>query len=215
MAKYFNFFPKTYYLSESETSADILTKITTRFAYEQTFKENTSVFYEYDIKDSDTPEGIAYKMYGSSERHWMILLLNDIMNPVYDWPLDQREIIKFVDSKYSANANTSNGQTGLSWSKSNIKDYLKIVTKTDIRTNTIQVDKYVIDANTYANVIVDSITTTLSDNAQVRIDTSKQTISYYDYEIEANEAKRTIKILKPEFAPAVEEEFRKVITNAT
>jgi hypothetical protein len=105
MAKYFNFFPKTYYLSDTGTSADILTKITARFSYESSFKENTAVFYEYDIKDSDTPEGIAYKMYGSSERHWMVMLLNDIVNPLYDWPLDQREIVKYIDSKYSANGN--------------------------------------------------------------------------------------------------------------
>ena len=34
--------------------------------------------------------------------------------------------------------------------------------------------------------------------------------AYYDYEIEQNEAKRTIKLLKPEFVSSIEEELRNV-----
>ena len=211
MAKYFNFFPKTYYLNDTETSANILTNIISRFSFEQSFKDNTSVFYNYEVKDSDTPESIAYKIYGSSERHWIVLMLNDIVNPMYDWPLDQREIIKFINSKYTPNANTANGQTGLVWAQASTKDYIKVITKTDIKSNTITIDKYFIDANTYANVVPSIETITLSDGASVKLQTSKETKSYYTHEIEANEKKRTIKLLKPEFAPAVEEEFRRVI----
>lgn len=212
MAKYFTFFPKTYYLNDNETNASILTNIISRFSFEQSFKENTSVFYTYEIKDSDTPEGIAYKLYGSSERHWMVLLLNDIMNPMYDWPLDQREIIKLINSKYQSSANSANGQTGLAWAQSSVKDYIKVLTKTEIKTNTITVDKFVVDANTYANIVPEIVTTTLSDGASVKIATTKETETYYQYEIKVNDEKRNIKILKPEFAPAVEEEFRRVIS---
>ena len=42
--------------------------------------------------------------------------------------------------------------------------------------------------------------------------TTKETETYYQYEIKVNDEKRNIKILKPEFAPAVEEEFRRVIS---
>lgn len=215
MAKYFNFFPKTYYLDDSGTGSTILTKITSRFAYESSFKENTSVFYKYTIKDSDTPEGIAYKMYGSSERHWMILMLNDIIDPLHDWPLNYDKFTKFVNSKYTANANTANGQTGLSWSQSNIKEYYKIITHTHPRSDTISVNEYLIDANTYANVTNDLVTTTLSDGAVVTITTTKKTKTYYEYESDLNEPKRLIKILKPEFAPEVEAEFRRVMRNVT
>jgi hypothetical protein len=40
---------------------------------------------------------------------------------------------------------------------------------------------------------------------------SKENKSYYVYETENNDSKRTIKLLKQEFIPAVEEEFRRVI----
>ena len=40
---------------------------------------------------------------------------------------------------------------------------------------------------------------------------SKETRSYYDYEIEENENKREINLLKSEFIPEVEKEFKRVI----
>lgn len=213
MAKYFTLFPKTYYLANDDVLV-YLTKLNTRFAFEETFKENTSLYYNYSVTDADTPESIAYKLYGSPERHWMVLLLNDIVDPMYDWPLNQRSLIKYIESKYSANANTANGQTGIEWSQANTKEYYKVLTKTDILSNTVVIEKFQVDANTYANVTVETALTTLADGSQVSLVTSKETKTYYDYEIQVNEAKRTIKILKPEFASAVDEEFNKVIRDA-
>jgi hypothetical protein len=40
---------------------------------------------------------------------------------------------------------------------------------------------------------------------------TKETQSYYQYEVDLNETKRDIKLLKPEFVSAVEKEFKKVI----
>ena len=213
MAKFFTLFPKTYY-SANDNNLVYLTKLNTRFAFEKTFKENTSLYYNYSVTDADTPESIAYKLYGSPERHWMVLLLNDIVDPMYDWPLDQRSLIKYIESKYSANANTTIGQTGIEWSQANTKEYYKVLTKTDILSNTVVIEKFQVDANTYANVTVETALTTLADGSQVSLVTSKETKTYYDYEIQANEAKRTIKILKSEFASAVDEEFNKVIRDA-
>jgi hypothetical protein len=51
----------------------------------------------------------------------------------------------------------------------------------------------------------------LKDGNTIRIQVSKETQSYYDYEMELNESKRKIKLLKPEFVNSVEEEFRRVI----
>ena len=53
---------------------------------------------------------------------------------------------------------------------------------------------------------------TLDDGNPITITTTKETKSYYDYEVEENEAKRTIKLLKPEFVSSIEEEI-KIIFN--
>jgi hypothetical protein len=215
MARYFNFFPKTLYVKPNESAAaDLLTNITSRFGFEQSFKENTSVFYEYEVRDGDTPEIIANKIYGDSEKHWVILSLNDIVDPNYDWPLEQRTLVRFIDEKYTANADTANGQSGIVWAKSNIKEYYTIETTTHNASETITVNKYQIDVNSFANVTPSfTPSVALQDGSFIDVEVSKETKTYYEFEIEDNEKKRRIKILKPEFVFAADQEFRRVISN--
>ena len=211
MSKYFNYFPKTFYkLNQNSNDVDAVTNITARFGFEQAFKNNSAVYYEYDLQDSDTPEIIANKFYGSPERHWAVLMINDIVDPQFDWPLDQRTIISYIDEKYSANASV--GQSGTTWAQANIHSYYKVETRTTNSTGTELQSKLEIDANTYANVAATTSNLTLDDGNSITITTTKETKSYYDYEVEENEAKRTIKLLKPEFVSSIEEEF-KIIFN--
>ena len=207
MAKYFNYFPKTVYTLNS-LDVETVTNITSRFGFEQSFKDNSAVYYEYDIQDGDTPEIIASKFYNSPERHWAVLMINNIVDPQFDWPLDQRTIISYINEKYSANASV--GQSGTTWAQANIHSYYKVETRTTNSTGTELQSKLEIDANTYANVAATTSNLTLDDGNSITITTTKETKSYYDYEIEENEAKRTIKLLKPEFVSSIEEELRNV-----
>jgi hypothetical protein len=207
MAKYFNYFPKTVYTLNS-LDVETVTNITSRFGFEQSFKDNSAVYYEYDIQDGDTPEIIATKFYDSPERHWAVLMINNIVDPQFDWPLDQRTIISYINEKYSANASV--GQSGTTWSQTNIHSYYKVETRTSNSTGSELQSKLQIDANTYANVAATTTNLTLDDGNSITITTTKETKSYYDYEIEQNEAKRTIKLLKPEFVSSIEEELRNV-----
>ena len=208
MSKYFNYFPQTLYTSD-DVNLGSFTNLISRFSFEKSFKDSTAVSYEYDIQDSDTPEIIADKFYDDSERHWIVLMFNDITDPQFDWPMDYKTLISFIDEKYKASANV--GQSGSNWAKSNTHSYYKKETRTTISTNTITVNKIEVDANTYANVASSSSTVTLADGYVITIAVSKESQSYYDYEMELNESKRKIKLLKPEFVPAIEEEFRTVI----
>jgi hypothetical protein len=62
MAKYFNYFPTTFYSSNNSTTGlDVVTNLVARFGFESQLKENTSAFYKYQIQESDTPEIIASK----------------------------------------------------------------------------------------------------------------------------------------------------------
>lgn len=204
MAKYFNYFPTTFYNNSNTSLAlDTVTNIIARFSFENTLKENSSVFYPYDIQDGDTPEIIANKYYGSPEKHWIVLMFNDVIDPQYDWPLDQRTLITYINDKYSANgaANTT-PQSGIVWSQStnNVKKYYKTIKRVSSEpTKDTIIEKIEIDANTYANVISSTTEYTLSNGKKVTETTSKSKLTYYDYEVEQNEAKRKIKLLKSEF----------------
>ena len=216
MAKYFNYFPKAFYSSNTKTSGlDEITNITARFGFEQSLKENSSAFYKYDLQEGDTPEIIAAKFYDSPERHWIVLMFNDIYDPQYDWPLQYSTFIEYVDKKYSANnyADTANTSvTGLSWAMNvnNVHSYYKVVTRTNFDNISIT-EKLEVDANTWANVAPTTTSYTLQDGSTITQAITKEKQSYYDYENELNESKRSIKLLKPEFVSAVEKEFKKVI----
>ena len=88
--------------------------------------------------------------------------------------------------------------------------YYKIITRTASDSTTIT-EKIEVDANTYANVSVTTDTFTLQDGSTITQAISKESKTYYTYEQELNEDKRNIKLLKPEFVPLVEKEFKRVI----
>ena len=216
MAKYFNYFPKTYYSANNSASLDTVTNIIARFGFESSLKENSSAFYEYNVQDSDTPELIAYKYYNNVERHWIVLMFNDIVDPQYDWPLQYQPLIDFVDKKYSTSlyADTANtGVSGLTWSmnSANVQAYYKVVTTKNNVDGTTMVDKLELDASTWANTALSTTDYTLEDGTSVTVTITKEKQTYYEYEQDVNEGKRTIKLLKPEFVPQVEKEFRKII----
>jgi hypothetical protein len=215
MAKYFNYFPKTFYTSNNDVNGvEAITNIIARFAFDSQLKENTSAFYPYQVQDSDTPEIIADKYYGNVEYHWVVLLFNNIIDPQFDWPLKSDTLIDYIDKKYTANgtANTPT-QSGLSWalSENNVQGYFKVITTT-ANDGTITTEKITIAANTYANVGATSVSKTTQAGEVVTIRTTKETQSYYTYETNLNESKREINLIKSDFLPQIEKEFKRVIS---
>jgi hypothetical protein len=99
---YFNRFPLTAYLANNRIDFSIVTDITKRVAVRNEIKENYTVYDEYDVLDGETPEVVAYRLYDTTEYHWIILLLNDMIDPRYDWPLTVQSVRKFTESKYGA-----------------------------------------------------------------------------------------------------------------
>jgi hypothetical protein len=220
MANFFNNFPATFYTnSDTSNSLDTVTNIIARFGFESSLKENSSGFYKYTIKDSDTPEIIASKFYDNPERHWIVLLFNDIIDPQFDWPLKSDTLITYINNKYSANGanNSPTPQTGIQWAldTDNVESYYKIVTRKlsgiNVDNKTI-VEKIKIDATTYTNLSVTTRTLTLKNGKTVTESVSKTKQTYYEYEVESNDLKREIKLLKPEFVPSVVEEFKRIIS---
>jgi len=214
MARFFNYFSKTVYTANTAVGGlDTVTNIISRFAFEQRLKENSAAFYKYSIQDSDTPEIIAHKYYDNSERHWIVLMFNDIVDAQYDWPLRYENFISYVDSKYTANgaANTT-VQTGLAWAMNinNVHSYYKVIKRTSADGTVIE-EKLQINANTYANVAATSSSITLQSGNIITQAVTKEKKTYYEYEQEENEAKREINLLKPDFVPQIEKEFKKVI----
>lgn len=215
MSKFFKHFPTTIYSLDTENSSlDIVTNLTFKFKFNDTFKENSVVYYDYIIPDGETPEILADKFYNSSEKHWIILMTNNIVNPMFDWPMSYTNLNKYINSKYSANnyADTANTSiSGLTWAQSNTKEYFVKERKTILNTGEYSEEITILTSADYANTTsVTSNNYTLGDGTQVEIKRTRGTKKYYDYEIENNENKRKIKLLRQEFIPILEKEFKEL-----
>jgi hypothetical protein len=211
MANFFKYFPKTVYNLDDSFGLDAITNLTTTFSFDDNILQNSILYYEYTISDGETPEIVSHKIYGSSEKHWLIMKMNGISDVKNDWPLDQISFNDAVDAKYANSANV--GESGIEWARSNIHSYYKIETRRLVLSGEETVDTIQIDANTYANVSSYSTSYTLPDNFVVNLSVDKKAKTHYDYEIEENELKRNIKILKREYIDIIEKEFREIMRN--
>jgi hypothetical protein len=183
---------------ENPVQRKIVTDILSRVNMLSSIKNQTLVYYLYDVQDGETPEIIASKYYDSPNKHWIILLANDIIDPYYDWVLSSTNFESYINSKYGSFTNAT----------TQIHHYEKIITKTDSVTRTISVKRYEIDSGTYSSLPSSSIETfNLKDGNSVQVKTTKNIVYAYDYENELNESKRKIKIIDKTYVPQIEKEM--------
>jgi len=209
MAKYFSIFPKVLYSFDGYKTSEYITDITARFSFEESLKDNFSAYFLYTIKDGETPEILAAKYYDSPNKHWIILMMNNIVDPRFDWPLSYSALNNYIDIKYQDDAGSTVSGAGIEWSKYNTKAYYKVETITS-PDGTINVNKYEIDFYTYDDVPASIEYITLEDGSVIKVEISRETQSYYDYEIETNDNKREIKLLKREFLTPIEIQLKQI-----
>ena len=98
---YFSQFPTIWYDSEATGNSKVVTNLLRRVGLRSKIKANRLFFDTYDVKEGETPEMIAHKLYGDVELHWMILMINDITDRYHQWPLSTPQFLQFVKDKYS------------------------------------------------------------------------------------------------------------------
>ena len=192
--KYFATLPKVVYTDETRNSR-VMTNLMSRASLRPTLLNNPVIYYKYDIQDGDTPEIIAHKYYGDVYRYWIVLYVNAILDPQWDWPVNSNTFDKYIADKYQ---------------DINVYDtphhYEKVITQFDSGTNTTTTNILVIDEYTYNN-LPDSTTSATFPSGIVTIDTTKKVVSLYDYELNLNESKRSIKILNTNYVNQLETEL--------
>ena len=79
-----------------------LTDVTRRIKLFSLVKNQAVGFEKYHVKENETIEAVSFKFYGDSGYHWIIMLVNDILDPYYGWPLSDSELKDHVTHKYGA-----------------------------------------------------------------------------------------------------------------
>ena len=100
--QYFNEFPLVQYnLSGVNGKTVEVTDIWRKVKVRSKIANNLSLFDKFDVPEGDSPETVAYKVYGSTDYFWVVCLLNNVVNRYYDWPLDEFNFQQYVADKYA------------------------------------------------------------------------------------------------------------------
>ena len=98
---FFSKFPKMLYDIDGKGNLKIVTDLLRRVKIRSSVRDSLSLFDKYDVQNGETPESLAYKIYGDSEYHYIILMLNNITDRYYGWPLSDYSFEVYVTNKYT------------------------------------------------------------------------------------------------------------------
>lgn len=215
---FFDLFPRVAYDIEGQrlTKYESVTNIFFRLRVIREVLTNISAYYEHTIADSETPEILAEKIYRDAGAYWIILMANDIVDPQYDWPLDDRSFRKYMIDKYGS----------IQTAKTTYHHYEKVVERTESFSGLTTETRFIVNQANVSSVTVtvpfDSYaslpetqfveTFNMPNNRTVTQITRRDRISNWDYEKDLNEKKRLIKVIKPEYYSQIVDEFN-ALTN--
>lgn len=195
--KYFSTLPQII-TSDGRGGAIILTNLMARASLISSLFNDPLLFYSYDIQEGDTPEIIAHKYYEDIYRYWIVLVSNQIVDPQWDWPMSGSLLANFIEQKYGMGVG-------------DIHHFEKTTTQFDINSQTETTHTLVIDQQEYDALVEGSVSYTLPTGT-VSVITTKRVVTNYDYELEKNETKRSIKLLNKDYVPSFESQFKKLMS---
>ena len=97
---YFDRFPMTVYDMKGNNIYKLLPDILKRVKLRSSIRSGVFLFDNYDVPDGEKPEDLAFKWFGDSEYHWVILMTNNITDRYYEWPMTQPQFQNFIEDKY-------------------------------------------------------------------------------------------------------------------
>ncbi len=99
---YFSRFPLMAYDIAGNENYKLLPNILKRVKLRSGIQSGAFLFDNYDVRDGERPEDIAFKLYGDPELHWIVLMTNNITDRYYEWPLTQPQFQEYMKDKYGA-----------------------------------------------------------------------------------------------------------------
>lgn len=96
MSEYFKKFPLIKY--NDQQAINLLTRVTLR----EDLQQEQSIYMPLTIQDSERADMIAYDYYGDPYYDWLLFYANNVVDPYYDYPLNQTDFESFIKKKYGS-----------------------------------------------------------------------------------------------------------------
>ena len=200
MSNYFRRLPNLDYpslLNDRESNIDFVqTKnLFRRAKIREDLFANFMQFDKYQIIGDERPDNVAEKVYDRDDYDWIILMSNNIIDINNEWPLTQSQLNQFLNEKYTPQELVS------------IHHYETL----ELRDNKNQLilpagivvdDDYNLEYLSGGQV---KSTNSIVDGRPVRA------VTFYDYENDLNDKKRSINILKSEFVGIFIRDFERIM----
>ena len=97
---YFDNFPYIQYDALGDGNPKELKNLLRRVKVRSEVRANASLFDTYYVKEGETPEMIADRLYDDVNLHWVVLIFNDITDRYHQWPMTTGAFNKYVTDKY-------------------------------------------------------------------------------------------------------------------
>ena len=192
---YFDLFPDVQLPSFSDkrnSSNDYITvkNLFKRGKVRDEFFQNVTTFYQYSVNGDDRPDNVADKVYENDKLDWVVLIANNIINIKDEWPMSQYDFQRYLDNKYDS---TQLGQ---------IHHY----ETTEVRNPD---DKLLLQSG----LTVDSDFTFSYTYQGIQYSVSNLTsVSNFQHEVNKNDKKRLIYLIRPEYVGTVISDMREILT---
>jgi len=147
-----------------------------------------TLFNKYQISEGERPDTVAERIYGSSDLDWVVLLSANIINVRNEWPLSNRDLYRFVEEKYGLDRMYE----------------IKYYQTTEVKNNN---GNLILPAG---KVVDSDFTIPNPDNPYITLNPVVG-VSNYDYEIDKNNQKRSIYILKPQYLQQYLNDIRSIM----
>lgn len=151
-----------------------------------------TVFNKFTISDGERPDTVARDLYGKSTLDWVVLTTAGIINVRNEWPLSSKELYDFTVEKY--------GLTEIN----NVKHYVTTEVKNSRGIIVLPKGK-IIDQN----FTIPKPDISNNDTATLN---PVRGVTYYEYEVEENEKKRNIFVLRTEYLQQFLNDIRNEMT---
>jgi hypothetical protein len=189
MSEFFSNYPRIAYDISGTNSTvpdyTVAVNLMIRNKLKTAVENDVAIYYPYIIPEGMRPDVLSFQYYGDTIYTWAIYLMNNIIDPYWEWPLSYKDFREYMIDKYGS----------VETAKSQIHHYEYTAraraeqTKLD---DAVPAYKLEIDYQTYTETAVDE----------------REIIYSYGYEQDLNETKREIQLIDVAYIQKVQDEAR-------
>ncbi len=95
--RFFRYFPTTI-----DISGHVLVNLSKKILLGKNLSGESTIYYRYRLSDGERLDTLAKKLYDSEEYQWIIMLVNNMMDPRQELPMSHQEFNEFLKQKYGS-----------------------------------------------------------------------------------------------------------------